>query len=245
MEKMAGGMVQGASCSGTTLTLSYYKNLATDPVEGAKSPTGVSAGTADTLCQDVKCESGQECIGGACAEVTGECSKNSDCDEWCKDGEKCYCAINANYIGDDSACHNNFTGVCAVATTQSGVTGGYTVSADYMTWWSAVNFCKAHNASMVSLVELGITGGYQDDGYCEGSECGTVDWADLRNKIGDTWDFYWTTDAGSCDADWNCKPVSNNNSCRAFAVHLSSGSVNASNHYRSTGSSTSALCVDK
>ena len=230
MEKMAGGMVQGASCSGTTLTLSYYKNLATDPAEGEKSPTGGSGGTADPLCQDVKCETGQQCIGGACAAVTPNttngCSNNSDCDDWCKTnggGEKCYCSINADYLDDDSACYNNFTGQCAVATRRSGVTGGYTVSSGRMTWWSAVNFCKAHNTSLVSLANLGITGGYQDDAYCDRDCTGTVNWADLRNKIGEEYYWVWVTDAVSCDG--GCKAGSNNNSCYAFAVNLSSGAV--------------------
>ena len=207
---------------------------------------GVSGGETNTEPEcDPACPTGQECIGGVCATVTGECSNNGDCDEWCDEnggGEKCYCAINAAYTGNDSACWNNFTGQCAVAEKQSGVTGGYTVFAGYTNWFSAVNFCKAHGQSLVSLADLGITGGYHDDASCSGSECmGTVDWADLRNKIGDTLDFYWTADAVSRDADWNFKAGSNNNSCTAFNVNLSSGAVN---HYTRSSdfSSYYALC---
>ena len=223
-----GGMVQKVQCNETakTATITYYKNLATDPAEGEKSPTGGSAGTPDPLCKDVKCESGEECIGGVCAMVSGECSNNSDCDDWCKKnggGVACYCSIiNVNHTGDDSACYDNFTSQCAVATSE--IKGGYVVGRDSMIWWSAVNFCKAHDKSLVSLADLGITGGYQGDGYCEGSECtGTVDWSDLQKKIGTA--TYWTTDAVSCDADWNCNPGSNNNSCSAFTVTLGPDNV--------------------
>ncbi|MBE6446861.1 MAG: hypothetical protein E7021_05625 [Alphaproteobacteria bacterium] len=243
MKNSKGGMVRDVDCDEATgnATITYYKNLATDPAEGEKSPTGGAGTEKDPVCQDVKCESGQQCIGGACAEVnpntTNGCSKNSDCDEWCKDnggGEECYCQITADFTGDDSACWENFTGQCAVATTQSGVTGGYTVSADYMTWWSAVNFCKAHNKSLVSLADLSITGGYQDDAYCEGSDCTrTFTWSDLQDKLGSG--IYWVTDAVSCDLNtWKCTSGTNNNSCFAFFVNLSAGAVNY--NARSSGS---------
>jgi hypothetical protein len=158
------------------------------------------------------------------------------------DGEKCYCQISADYLEDDSACYENFTGVCAVATTKSGIKGGYVASSAYISWWSAVNFCKAHNKSLVSLADLGITGGYQDDAYCEGSECtGTFDWSDLRSKIGETEDYYWTTDAVSCDFNtWACTSGTNNNSCSAFNVNLSSGAV--FDYYARYNSNAYALC---
>ena len=40
LEKMAGGMVRKATCDGTTATITYYKNLATNDEEGKNSPTG-------------------------------------------------------------------------------------------------------------------------------------------------------------------------------------------------------------
>ena len=42
LEKMAGGMVRDVDCDEATgnTTITYYKNLATDPAEGEKSPTG-------------------------------------------------------------------------------------------------------------------------------------------------------------------------------------------------------------
>jgi len=238
-----GGMVQGVECVDSATSgkkdaqITYYKNLATTEAEGEKSPTGKSEKIDP--CESVTCESGQECIGGACATVTPHtvngCSKNSDCDEWCKgkgDGEKCYCAIDANTTRNDSACYNNFTGHCVVATSPSDDADEYTVSDYGMTWWSAVNFCKAHNALLVSLADLGITGGYQDDGYCTGSECtGTVDWSDLQKKIGT--DGYWTTDAVSCDEYYSCTAGTNNNSCHALFVYLSSDTVGYNSRYYS------------
>jgi hypothetical protein len=237
LEKMVGAMVRDVTCDKATgdATVTYYKNLATTEAEGAKSPTGGAGTEKDPACEGVECPEGTTCgVAGNCiAEKTtdGTCSKNADCDDWCKDngdGEKCYCEISANSTGNDSPCFNNFTGECAVATTQSGVTGGFTVSAEYMnSWWSAVNFCKAHNKSLVSLADLGITGGYQDDDtFCKESDCtGTVDWSDLRNKIGT--DYYWTTDASSCDFNpWKCTPTTDNNSCYAFDVILSASAVN-------------------
>ena len=231
MEKMAGGMVQGASCSGTTLTLTYYKNLATTEAEGEKSPTGGNSGTSDPLCKDVKCETGEECVGGNCIKsktTDGSCAKNSDCDEWCVTNggdEKCYCAINASRTNKDSACWENFTGQCAVATTQSGIKGGYVASRDIINWWSAVNFCKAHdNKSLVSLADFGITGGYQDDGYCFYPDCtGPDPWSDLPDYS----NSYWATDAASCNVNtWKCTSGTNNNSCHVFYMEFNSGNVN-------------------
>ena len=220
-----GGMVQKVECNETakTASITYYKNLATTEAEGEKSPTGGS----EEVDPCAKCTEAQQCIGGACAEVTGECSKNADCDDWCETnggGWKCYCSINAEIVENDSACWNNFTGVCAVAKPKSGIKDGY-IASPYLNWWSAVNFCKAHNKSLVSLADLGITGGYQDDAQCEGSGCtGSFTWSDLQDKLGKA--LYWVTDAISCDFNTReCTSGTNHNSCHAFFVHLSSGAV--------------------
>ena len=96
MEKMAGGMVQGASCSGTTLTLSYYKNLATNDEEGKKSPMGGSAdgaegeggetGMLDPACADVTCEDGLTCFHGECKCPNGLLVCGEQC---CAEGTYC------------------------------------------------------------------------------------------------------------------------------------------------------------
>jgi hypothetical protein len=83
LEKMAGGMVRDVVCSEpdadnkVTATLSYYKNLATNDIEGANSPTGngddsgifipENAGTKMTDCSDgTPCPAGEECEGFYC-----------------------------------------------------------------------------------------------------------------------------------------------------------------------------------
>ncbi|MBE6446292.1 MAG: hypothetical protein E7021_02705, partial [Alphaproteobacteria bacterium] len=96
MQNAKGGMVRDVDCDESgNATITYYKNLATNDEEGAKSPTGVKLGestsdgwtgddgsdcSADTKlgteCQvcikgyyqdsDAKCDSGQICVDGAC-----------------------------------------------------------------------------------------------------------------------------------------------------------------------------------
>ena len=93
------------------------------------------------------------------------------------------------------------------------------------------NQIRFHLSCIRNVSQFRNTGGYQDDGLCEGDCTGTVDWSDLRNKIGDTNVRYWTTDAVSCDFNtWECTSGTNNNSCIAFNVNLSSGAV--TNNYR-------------
>ena len=82
MENMAGGMVREATCDGTTLTLSYYKNLATDPAEGAKSPTGGST-------EDEEVES-PDCIEDIEGEINPYIKHGADC---------------TRSNGDDGICH--------------------------------------------------------------------------------------------------------------------------------------------
>ena len=245
MEKMAGGMVQGASCNETTLTLSYYKNLATTEAEGKNSPTGANGAASEC---DPACETGQECVGGACVTVTPNssngCSKNSDCNTWCENNsyDKCYCAISSDPNYNDSNCYTSFTGTCAKVYTASGISGGYVTSDSGMTWWSAVNFCKAAKTGgkLVSLSDMGITGGYEDDG-CSRSSCTGANWSDLQSKL--RYDNYWVTDAVSCTDPENrdgCTSGSNNNSCVAFYVNTTPLSSGVASVYRFNG--RRALC---
>ena len=89
MEKMTGGMVQGASCSGTTLTLSYYKNLATTEAEGEKSPTGGSSSSSFNPDGLIKGD------GSTCSEALGECQvciegEVVDSNALCKGNQFCF-----------------------------------------------------------------------------------------------------------------------------------------------------------
>ena len=196
MEKMAGGMVRGVDCDESgNATITYYKNLATNDEEGKNSPTGVKPECSPA------CQEGEQCIGGVCAKVEPNscpdyesdlycsaflgCSQNADCDDWCAtngDGEECYCAITADFLENDSACYKNFTGQCAVAGKED-YNDGYIVSSDSMSWWSAVNFCKAHGKSLVNLSDLGLS----ED--CMQTQ-GCYDYEFIRSKVGagfDTW----------------------------------------------------------
>ena len=242
-----GGMVQKVECNETakTATLTYYKNLATTEAEGEKSPTG---GSSDP-CDNVKCGEGEQCISGACFKTNActencelcsyddlyglicedriGCTINSDCDDWCEmngDGEKCFCNLRGGpaFTDEDgfiSECQET-SGVCEIAATDQVNKGGYKAAGGFMDWWSAVNFCKAHNASLVSLADLGITGGYQDDGECglkEGDNCtGTVNWSDLE-KICD-YGAFWTRDVEIRSGSYNC-PSGNYNPSYVYMVY--------------------------
>ena len=247
LKNLQGGMMREAICTGTTATLSYYKNLATTPEEGEKSPTGGSSESVDPLCKDVTCGDGEECVGGNCIKsktTDGSCAKNSDCNTWCENNsyDKCYCAISSSPNYNDSNCYTSFTGTCAKVYTASGISGGYVTSDSGMTWWSAVNFCKAAKTGgkLVSLSDMGITGGYEDDG-CSRSSCTGANWSDLQSKL--RYDNYWVTDAVSCTDPENrdgCTSGSNNKSCVAFYVNTTPLSSGVASVYRFNG--RRALC---
>ena len=232
MKNSTGGVIKDfkpdtcASGNGNNVKLTYNNDMSTTDVAN-------SGGGATSEC-DPACGAGQECVGGACVTVTPNssngCSKNSDCNTWCETNgyDKCYCAISSSPNWNDSNCYTSFTGTCAKVETKSGISGGYVASNGTMTWWSAVNFCKAAKTGgkLVSLSDLGITGGYEDEAYCEGSSCTGANWSDLQSKLG--YDYYWVTDAVSCTDPENgegCTSGSNNNSCYALGVDLGGSGV--------------------
>ena len=217
MEKMTGGMVQGASCSGTTLTLTYYKNLATTEAEGKNSPTGGSSGgntkpstcptgtstdgsgaPAVTLADNSMCyceASGTRYKDGAC-ESKGDddtCSSYADCDK----GQ--YCQFKPTSCATDPT-----SGTCKPVSDCGmypiNIDDGHDYKAsDYggscsPDWWTAKDVCASLNMHMVSLSEVGCEG--SKDVFCPTSD--TVFGA-LKAK-GLKWAF-WTTDMyDSCSA---------------------------------------------
>ena len=144
---------------------------------------------------------------GTCSPETSKgCSSNSQCDT----GE--YCKI------ESTSCTSITTGTCTslgTVNTVSGKTGnaatynGWVYSYNGMTWWNATNWCKAQGKRLVSLSDLGITGGYES-GYCANSACAGADWTALKEAFGSS--GYWTNDSYD--------------SCAAFFVSTNSPIVN-------------------
>ena len=106
LQNLQGGMMRETICSGTTATLSYYKNLATSKEEGEKSPTGGSKVDLDENgCYEVSYKGGLCCdidktvkVCPGDEEPDTSCTQNppSTCscdtaDSVGKDGENWYC----------------------------------------------------------------------------------------------------------------------------------------------------------
>ena len=192
LEKMAGGMVREATCDGTTATITYYKNLATNDEEGKNSPTGPDPACADVTCPEGStcsrgqcqcsnglfvcgtqcCAEGTYCTGPdtgvssyTCAKPTSGCTKNSDC----KDAEGNVDTTKYCWFSDDS-CTNLGTGTC----TDKGTLTPYTLNlpggdltvykGGQKNWWSASNLCQAHRKQLVTMSDLGVSDNGQT--YC-------------------------------------------------------------------------------
>lgn len=128
------------------------------------------------------------------------CKKNSDC----KNGE--FCNITKEIIENtDYTQYAPNTGSCTpldtgTPSTAAGnfATGQFLIGPS-LTWWGAENWCKAHGRDVVSLSDLGITGGYED-GSCQQSYCIGADWTALRTalhlaqiRVKDSADFPWAS----------------------------------------------------
>ena len=96
----------------------------------------------------------------------------------------------------------------------------------------------------MSLSTLGITGGYESSGYCEGTDCTGVDWSDLHDKV-DSYD-YWVKDAVSWPNPGNYSSGrtsgSNSNSCCAFYVCADIGEEGVNGETFRKESMNYALC---
>ena len=219
-----------------------------------KCPNGVF------MCGDQCCAEGTYCAKGTntstyiCAEPTGDgdCTKNSDC----KDAEgnvdtTKYC----EFSGGDS------TGPTGGTCTDKGTLTPYTLnlpggaltvykSSGTMNWWSAVNFCEAHDKKqLVTMADLGIadsgtnTGCYFNPGnsdyatkpcICNGgsdSDCSATNVAIRSTDVFGESGSLWLADN------------SKSSSCATRYVSLSKGAVLDDSRY-SGYLYNSAICRD-
>lgn len=238
-----------SDCSGDNNTFLFVYSSDMGDIEdtaciGVECPEGLTCfhgeckcSTGLLKCGTQCCAEGTYCAKGAdsstytCAVPTGECTKNSDC----KDAEgnvdtSKYCHFT------DGSCNGPTNGVCTDKGTLTPYNtlnlpgGALTVyKGGQMNWWSAVNFCEAHDKKqLVTMADLGVSDPagknycYFDRSKttdttlycgCSGDEGCTTTTTELYDKLG-TSGHLWLAD--------NSKA----NSCRARRVTLSKGDVN-------------------
>ena len=209
-------------------TITYNNDLSTtDLSPNDPAPSGPKGDECtDTCSGEAKCENGYcECPSGSLWQpsdnsgngecktgLEGDCTTNNDCKE-----EGKYCKIEGKW---ENECSVPTKGTCTTLdngtpATYNGKTFLY--SSGSMSWWAARNWCLAHGKSLVSLSDLGITGGYEK-GYCSGSACTGADWTALQEAFESS--FYWTND--------------NRNSCRAFVDDATNQAVSLGGRSRYT-----------
>ena len=181
------------------------------------------------------CTSEQECVDELCITKAfagdNSCAKNSDCngkivgETTCADGV-CYCNVSADTkdTSQQTACFSGFAGTCALISEGTAPTGTtYKVSSAPMTWWSAVNFCKALNRTLVSLADVG----------CEGDGETPVFSDSLKNSGYPS--AFWSTN-GSISK----KITTGNNTCAVFRVYVNAWRVDEATRWST--SNIYALC---
>ena len=148
----------------------------------------------------------------------GECRTNADCEEnqYCHFSNSTSCTEQTGY----GECRSNDTYSSTVSLKR------FKPKKEYMTWWSAENFCESHNMRMLYISDLNCSG-TGDHGICRES----VNRDDisnkvikLREKVGSY--LYWLTSKDSCDA---------------YVVNLNSAFV----FNQSRNDNAYALCVEK
>ena len=140
--------------------------------------------------------------------MTGDCIKNSDCagNEFC------------DLTG--SSTEKPDSGVCT--TLYEGTPIDDFLIGPKMTWWSAENWCEAHDMNLVNISAFGISG-YENDG-CIGNECIGADWESLKQLLGNK--YFWTTN--HYDSRW------------AYVMFVITSRIQTANHNYS--SQIYALC---
>ena len=188
------------------------------------------------------CECNTGYYGYDCSEQTTEtCADNDDCDEGY------FCHYNGNVSCTDGP--SGEAGKCVkVSGARGGNKNGYTWSNSAMDWYSAENFCDAQGKDMISISDLSCpytldqykanynygyccaTAGSSIISGCNNNYSSTI--TALRNA-GVPWEgyqHYWAEDL-------------TNDSCSAFLVNLTDGSVQVVNRDRlDYGAGAYALC---
>ena len=205
-----------------------------DPAcDGVDCPAGTSCSngiclcpTGQEVCGQTCCPENQMCSSdvGGCVDVTGECTTNADCKDADGNVDKTkYCKISA------SDCYGGGArGTCTALGGQSEATieglGTVYKSNDYMTWWSARNWCEAQGKRLISVSDLQCDHlSYGEYGYC------CKDSGSCRNNI--------TTQSAIMQAlrsEWSGGSVwtdTSYGSCNAVYVGLANGYVGNDDRY--------------
>ena len=159
---------------------------------------------------------------GTVTPMTGDCTKNSDCTGEKCTADQCYCNLTGAW---QDGCAVITGGTCEALDDGASITYEYDgqtkellLGGQMMNWWSAENWCKAHQRNLVKLSTLGgktngSTASCPGDFYDEYS-------TDLTSRRG------WTADSY--------------NSCNVFYVGLTPG--NAYSYHRRSWDYNYALC---
>ena len=149
-------------------------------------------------------------------EETKECTSNTDCgaNQYCYFVASDNCAIQTGYPGK---CKSNTPDAKVVANNKE-----FFAKFEWMSWWSAKNFCERNNKSLISLTDLDC----KDDYSCSSD---TIQ--KLSKKIGD---WYWLSDLVDNNDDF----------CYAYIVLLNDGYVTVHNR-KNYGYRTYTLCAPK
>lgn len=151
-------VITGTCNNASTLTMTFNEDLSKVGFED----------TSETITCDPACDSNNNeiCEDGNCIKPsdTNGCTKNSDCDSWCTENnyDHCYCSITGQEASSSSSydcSYNNFSGTCANSEVASDGTipSGLVRAKNTLNWWSAVNFCKSLDRSLITLSDLGCS----------------------------------------------------------------------------------------
>lgn len=172
----------------------------------------------DTICQSsTACKKNADCVG---KEVDGTPCGNNDC----------YCAIYADSDFDSEMEYRGMihpTGLC-IRFSENEKSNSQKESDGPMSWWSAVNFCKAKGSHIIKLSEACDC---TDPNNCDASTCIQP----ARNKTG----AYWLAECW-CNNEENPNCTCTDNSEEALLVNTDENNIEG--NFREMLTTCSALC---